>query len=208
MSKEMYRLWRENDKMRRYRSAFEKDQEKAREKDRCVLNRFVIANSIVFGIFILFLFYIKQYTPESYKSVWTLSFSISFVWILYSASHIFTRDEELTRFFVKILRRQKEQSPAYQNWTRQHKRKNFGDAWIVQALDAGIPRDAAVTAMADFLSENDISYAAFDAYCKQKQTLIEQEEAAAVKKKQKEQRLEKEADRLYKKFPAAADAQS
>ena len=201
----MYRLWLENDKMRLYRSAFEKDQ----EEDELVLNLFTIANGIVFGIFILFLFYVKQYTPASYKLVWAISFSVSLVWILYSSIHILMRDEEITSFFLKILRPKKEQSPAYQNWTRQHKRKNFGDAWIVQALDADIPRDAAVTAMADFLSGNDISYAAFDAYCKRKQKLIEQEEAVAVKKKQKEQRFKKEADRLNKKFaPSDADAQS
>ena len=89
------------------------------------------------------------------------------------------------------------------DWTQQHTAKAFGEYFVKRAVKAGCDPQKAVDAMVPFLAAGDISYKAFDGYCRKKQEELERD--PAKKQQEYERRRVKAAKHLQKKFLTPAD---
>lgn len=169
MGKSVYQVWLDDDKMRRGR----KDIDKEKEARKQFLDKIRLSLMMVSLVFIALMF-----VNTSYATFLPL---IGMLLII-------TIEEKET-----ILSRFPSLNQSHIRWQKQHKEKEFSNYFVKEAIRAGISNETAIKAMTDFIVNGDISYAAFDSYCRNNQEQQTEEE-------KKQNRYEKTFGKLAEKF--------
>ena len=179
MAKSVYQVWLNDNKMCRHRKSY--------EAGKCRYRLFFLFSYSLSSFFIISLFLLGN------QEDW---FKITFILLVLLLIFIEKFGSIYKRFTGSI------------DWTRHREAKAFGDKFVKRAVKAGCDPQKAVDAMVPFLAAGDISYKAFDGYCRERQMKADKQaadEADQEQQRRNRQRYEKAAGHLQKKFLTPAD---
>lgn len=186
MDKNVYSVWLDDEKMKRYRLEYIKEN---KAKIFFISLCFVfLASLALFLVTLLFLNSYFYFIPKI-SSLHLFLYIFAFFSLFYSVACIFKHDirEEMIDDALSRLNYYRFSS-HHSDWTLEHDPKEFGAYFIKQAEKAGIDTKQALEAIKRFLLYNVTSYNEFYFYCIFWQKRWSEKQIIKAKKEQEQQK--------------------